>query len=260
MAQRSAPPGSLPRVSMTFADWRAGYKVALGVIGVGILMVVWSPFVGGALYGLVTPFIELLGAPGDREFLPRGESGTGAELLVLLGAWNFVAGVSMFCVVIVLDLLELGGSPALTRRVRPPGKAALGAAAAGAALFGPAVLLDFLLSELFVDHEQDIAWVLGALALVWRSGLLLLVCSLVLIALRGNVLRSRLLRWTEAVGWGKAGRGWINTLALALIAGSLINAVVWFLPFDDAARLFFGVGVTILLAGIVPHVRAGGRP
>ena len=261
MAQRGAPRTSSTRVDMTFADWRVGFKVALGVMGAGAAMLVLSPFLGPVGYELfITPLIELLGAPDDREFLPRGDSGSGAELLVLLAACNLVAGVSMFCALLMVELLGLGGTPVLTRRMRPRGKAALGLAATGAAVFVPATALRVLLSAVFVDHESEIAWALDTVVGSWRAGGLLLVCSLIPLALSGNLRRGLLLRWTGSVGWGKAGHGWINDLAVALVLGSLFHAVFWFLPFSGAAALFLLVGAAILVAGIVPHARASVGP
>ena len=76
----------------------------------------------------------------------------------------------------------------------------------------------------------------------------------------GNRRHGRLLRWTEVAGWGSVHRGWVNRLALALIAGGQVGATPFISPFGDVAGAFFIVGLTLLVLGIVPHLRVAGRP
>ena len=127
MSYRNVPQTSLPRIRTTLADWGVAYKVALGVVAAGVFLIVLSPMVGGILHTqAITPLIELLGAPGDRQFLPSGEPRTSIELLAVLGSCNIVVGISMFCVRLVLELLGLAGAPTATRRMKAAGKACAG--------------------------------------------------------------------------------------------------------------------------------------
>ncbi len=251
---------SLPRVRTTFADWGVGYKVALGVVAVGVFLVVWSPFVGGVFYDHgITPLLELLGAPDDRQALPADEPETGAEFLAVLGGFNVVVGVSIFCVRLVIELLGLAGVPVLTRRVRPPGKLALGTAAAGAVVFAAGTFPGILISLLFIDYESAELGVTSTLDAISRVGTLLLVCSPITLVLRGPGVRGALLAWADKIGWAKLGCGWINRLSVALVGAGIIGAVP-FLPFNDVATVFVRTGLTILALGIVPQLLAGGRP
>ncbi len=246
---------------MTFANWSVSYKVALGVMLVGVLMMVSSPFTGEPFYGAVTPFIELLGAPEGREFLPAQRPETGAELLALLGGCNFAVGVCMFCVFLVLEVLELASPPVLTRRMRTRGKLALGAAAAGLVVFAAGALPRVLLSLLFVDYEPGLPGIIGALDVISQAGGLLMVCAAITLLVGGSRRHGLLLRWTEVVGWGRVRRGWINKLGLALIAGGFISSMFRFImPFDDVANGFANVGLIVLVLGIVPQLLAVGRP
>ena len=59
---------------------------------------------------------------------------------------------------------------------------------------------------------------------------------------------------------GQDALGWVNKLALALVAGGLVSMVPFFgtpcMPFDDVADIFASTGVTLLVLGIVPQVLA----
>ena len=260
MSYPNVPQTSLPRVRRTFADWGVAYKVALGVVTVGVFVVVWSPFVGSLLYDQgVTPLIELLGAPEGRQALPAHEPETGTELLAVLGGYNVVVGICMFCARLVLELLGLAGEPILTGRMRPPGKLALGTAAAGVVVFAAGAFPGLLISLFFIDHESAVLGITATLDAISQAGSLLLVCSLITLVLRGRGIRGALLGWADVVGWAKLRCGWINRLSMALVVAGMIGAVP-FLPFDSVATIFASTGVTVLALGIVPQFRAGGRP
>ncbi len=261
MSQPNPPPAGSPRAGMSLADWRVSHRVALGVIIAGLLMMVASPFVGDPFYDqIVTPIIELLGAPEGRAFLHPQDPETGAELLALLGGAHFAVGVCMFCVLLVLELLGLTGAPALTGAMRPRGKLALGAAAAGLAVFAAGQFPKIMLSLLFADHEPGVPGINGAFDVIAQAGGLLIGCAVITLFLGGDRRHGRLLGWTEAVGWGKVRRGWINTLALALIAGGLIGMLRFIMPFDDVAGAFFTIGLIVLALGVVPQALAIWRP
>ena len=262
MSQPNLQPSVLLRRARPIvAGWFASYWVALAVMLVGLSMVVWSPFVGGPFYDrVVTPFIELLGAPEGREFLPAGHQTAGSDLLLILGGCNLTVGLCMFCVVIVLELLGLSGASALTRAMSPRGKLALGTVAAGLVVFAAGVLPWILLSVLFVDHEYAVAGTIGALEVIAQAGGLLMLCAGITLFPAGRRRHGALLHWTDIAGWGKVRRGWANRLALALIAGGAISTVLFFLPFSDVAGAFVTIGLTVLALGIVPHLLAVGRP
>ncbi len=239
-------------------NWDVAYKVALGVMAVGVILIVLGPMVGGILHTqAITPLVELLGAPGDRQFLPSDEPRTSIELLAVLGGCNLVVGISIFCVRLVLELLGLAGAPILTRRMRPPGKLALGTAAAGLVVFAAGAFPRILVSLLFVDHESEVQGISSALDEVAKIGVLLLVVSLTTLLLQGRGIRGTLFGWADRVGWGKPGYGWINWLSLASVVVGIIGS---FLFLGDVASVFSGTGVIILVMGIVPHLLAGGSP
>ena len=245
----------------TFADWGLAYKVALGDIAFGVFMIVWSPFVGGVFYRGLTQLFPLLGVPEDRLILPASEPQTGTELLAVLGAYILATGICIFCVRLVLELLGLAGEPALTRRMRPPGKLALGTAAAGVVVIAAALLPDSLLTLFFLDYDPGDLSILEAIS---QAGGLLLVCALITLLLRGDGIRDALLGWADMVGWAKLRCGWINRLAVALVVGGTISMIPFFwkpwMPFDDVAGIFASTGVTVIVLGIVPQLLAGGRP
>ena len=254
----NVPQTSLPRIRTTLADWDVAYKVALGVMAVGVILIVLSPMVGGILHTqAITPLIDLLGAPGDRQFLPSDEPRTSTELLAVLGGCNLVVGISMFCVRLVLELLGLAGAPIVTRRMRPPGKLALGTAAAGLVVFAAGAFPRILVSLLFVDHESEVQGITSALDEVAKIGVLLLVCSLTTLLLRGRGIRGTLFGWADRVGWAKSGYGWINWVSLASVVVGIIGS---FLFLGDVASVFSGTGVIVLVTGIVPHLLAGRGP
>ncbi len=234
------------------------YKVAMGVMVVGVILIVLSPMVGGILHTqAITPLIELLGAPGDRQFLPSDEPRTSAELLAVLGGCNLVVGISMFGVRLVLELPGLAGAPIVTRRMRPPGKLALCTAAAGLVVFAAGAFPRILVSLLLVDHESEVQGITSALGEVAKIGVLLLVCSLTTLLLRGRGIRGVLFGWADRVGWAKPGYGWINWLSLAFVVVGIIGS---FLFLGDVAGVFSGTGAVVLVTGIVPHLLAGGGP
>ena len=257
MSYTNVPQTSSPRIRITLADWGVAYKVALGVMAIGVFLIVLSPMVGGILHTLaITPLLELLGAPEDRELLPTDEPRTSIELLAILGTCNIVVGISIFCVRLVLELLGLAGAPTVTRRMRPPGKLALGTAAAGLVVLAIGGFTRILVSLLFIDHETEVQWITSSLDEIAKAGVLLLGCSLITLFLRGGWIPGSLLGWADMVGWGKLGYGWINRLSVA----SVVVGIGSFLFLGDVASVFFGVGFMALVIGIVSHLRVGGGP
>ena len=235
--------------------WAVAYKVALGVIAVGVLMIVLSPFVGGLLYTqAIHPLIELfLGAPKEPGVVISSEPETGTELLALLGAGNLIAGICMFFARLTLELMRLAGEPSMTRRMTRQGKLTLGTAAPGIVALAVGASSKVLVSVLFEGYESEfIVGIMQALDAIWHTGLLLLVCSLITLFLRGR----RLFGWADAVGWAKLRCGWLNRLSVALFVTGVIGAI----PFDDVAGIFAITGVAVLALGILPQLLASGRP
>ncbi len=260
MTNPNVPQTSLPRVRTTFADWGLAYKVALGDVAFGVLVLVLSPFVGGVFYTLaIEPLISRVDVPEGW----RADPQSGTTLLALLGFYLLAAGICIFGVRLVLELLGLAGAPALTRRMRPRGKLALGAAAAGTVVYAAGTLPAILLDELFTHGEFPVPWIASALDATSQAGGLLVLCALITLFLGGG-RRGALLRWTDAVGWGKMRWGWINKLALALIAGGLVSMFPFFwtpwMPFDDVSDIFASTGVILLVLGIVPQFLASRGP
>ncbi len=87
------------------------------------------------------------------------------------------------------------------------------------------------------------------------AGSVILLGGLAILILGAPNRRRVLLGWTDRVGWGKVGHGWINKLGLGLIVLGLVGAT---LGFEDP--IFAAAGIGILVVGIVPHILAGGRP
>ena len=256
MASTNLPPGAAPRRPTSFAYWGATYKIALGVMGVGLFLVVWSPFVGNTFYNMVvTPLLDLLGAPADREFLPPRLPEAGAILMAMVGGCNIAVGVVIFCARLTLELLGLAGEPMVTRYMRPHAKLFFGTAAAAVVIIIVSRMPIIYFDLLFEGFEFPMPGFYRLLDLAWQTGRLLLVCSLP--AAYFGWRNVPLLRWADRALWGKMGWGWLNRLALALIACGLVGAIFAFmLPFDDVAGMFATVGMTALILGIVPQIVA----
>ena len=232
--------------------WGVAYKVALGVVAVGVLTIVLGLFVGGLLYTLViTPLVELMGAPADRDAFAPSQTENGALLLALIGAGNIVVGFCMFFVRLTLDLVGLTNQPSLTRRMTPERKLALGTASPGVVALLAGGSSRMFLAALFEDHQSEVAWIMPALDAVWHVGLLLLLCAFMTRFFQG--------RWADAVGWAKLRWGWLNRLSAALFVTGIIGAIPLF-PFADVAGAFTLVGLAVLAMGIFPQILAGGKP
>ena len=251
MASANRPAGPT-----SFAYWGVAYKVALGVMAVGLFLVVWSPFVGSVFYQqVVTPLLDLLGAPADREFLHPLEPQEGELLMALIGGYNIAAGVVIFCVRLALELLGLAGEPVLTRHMRPRDKLFFGTGAAAVAIIIVSRASIIYLELLLENFRSFMPGFYRLLDLAWQTGLLLMVCSI--FAALSRTAGVPMLQWTDGALWGKMRWGWINRLALALIAGGLTGLIFGFmLPFDDVAGMFAALGVTALALGIAPQIVA----
>ena len=255
MSSPNAPQTAQPRVTVTFADWGATYKIALGVIGVGVSIVVFAPFVGGVLMQAASPLLEgLAGAPPDRLLFAANDSQAGIDFLVLLGVSNLIVGICLFAVRLVLELLGLAGEPMLTRRIRPRGKLVLGAAAAAMLVLIASASLETVIGESSVDIDADMSGMLRALDITGQIGALLMASSIITLFWWG-----RLFRWADAIGWGRPRWGWINRLSVAMIAAALLAGIPG-IPFDDAAYAFGVAGATILILGVIPQIFARRRP
>ncbi len=255
MSSPNAPQTAQPRVTVTFADWGATYKIALGVIFVGVSIIVFAPFVGGALMQAASPLLEdVAGAPPDRVVFAASDSQTGVDVLVLLGVANLIVGICLFAVRLVLELLGLAGEPMLTRRIRPRGKLALGGAAVAALVLIVSASLETVIRESSVDIDADMSDILRALGIAGQVGALFMASSIITLFWWG-----RLFRWADAIGWGRPRWGWINRLSAAMILAALLAGLP-FIPFDDAAYPFGVTGAAVLVLGIIPQIFARGRP
>ena len=250
MSYQSVPQSGSP-------GWGVAYKVSLGVIAVGVLMIVLSVFVGSLLYTQVmTPLVELMGAPEDRLAFAPSETQNGSVFLALLGAGNFIVGICMFFARLTLELMRLAGEPSMTRGMTRHGKLTLGTASPGVVALAAGASSRVFVSVLFEDYESEvIVGVIQALDAIWHTGLLLMVCSLITVFLRGR----RLFGWADTVGWAKLRWGWLNRLSVALFVTGVIGAIP-LLPFGDVAGIFAITGVAVLALGILPQFLAGARP
>ena len=259
MSYPNVPRTGLLRVGRaTFAEWGVAYKVALGVAAVGIFIMVWHQLAGGFIYTrALAPLIEILVSPAEGTLSTEPE--VGANILLMVGVSNLVAGVCMFCVRLILELLGLAGAPALTRRMRPNGKLAVGTAAAGLTVLVPGIILSGIISELFTDYESTfLEGALRALDVMSQAGGLVLLCAAITLFIPGRGRLRSLLGWTRTIGWAVINWGWINKFAVALIVAGIVMR--WsFMPFDDVADPFAFIGVTLLVLGIIPQL-TGRRP
>ena len=96
-----------------------------------------------------------------------------------------------------------------------------------------------------------------ALEIVGYAGGVILLGGLAILILGRPGPRRMLLGWTDRVGWGKMGCGWINKLGTGLIALALAGGI---LGFEDSTTIVAAAGIGILLVGIIPHFLTGGRP
>lgn len=249
----------------TFADWGVAYKVAVCDVALGILAVVLSPVFGGAFYRVFTALLDALGAPENRSLFDVRVTGAGTELLLLFGSYLIAVGVCIFCVRFVLELLGLAGQTNLTRRMMPPGKLVWGTVAAAVVVLAASILPNILISLFFDGYESAaLAGVESGLGAISQAGRLLVMCAVITLFFAPGHRFSYLFRWTGVAGWGKIRWGWINKLALAMIAGGIISLAPFFgspwMPFDDVASIFLNAGIIVLVLGIVPQFFSRGRP
>ncbi len=250
MFHSNVPQTSSNRMHTTSAGWGVIYKVALIVIAVGVLAIVFSPFVGGLLHTLaIMPLMELWGVTGYRD-----EPETGVEFLALLGSCYLVVGICMFLIRLVVDLLGLAGGPVLTRWMTPRSKLALGTAAAGAVIFATGMFPMTLISLLFVDYESAVIGITSSLRAILLAGVLLIACSVITLFLHGAPFN-----WADMVGWAKLQCGWINRLSVAFMVVGFIGMIPFF-PFGDVAGAFALMGTAIFVLGILPQLMADGNP
>ena len=232
------------------------YKVGLGVMVVGIVIAASSLFLGGVIFSAISALLTLLGAPEDREFLPTDEPEAGGHLLQFFGVIIFVVGICIVGIRIVVELLGLAGKPEFTARLGRADRLGLGVATIGIVVGASVAITQLILYQIFL-YEYGPGTAMFALAIVMYAGGLILLAGLAVLVLGRPGPRRVLLGWTDRVGWGKMGCGWINKLGLGLIALALLGGT---LGFEDQTTLVAAAGIAILVVGIVPHILAGGRP
>ena len=237
---------------------RAGlaYKIGLGVIVAGIVIAASSWLLGGVTFSAISALLTLMGAPEDRGFMPTSEPEAGGHLLQFFGAIILVCGICIVGIRLVVELLGLGGKPDLTARLGWADKLGLGVAATGVLVGVSSAITQVLLYEVFL-YEYGPGTAMFALAIVGYAGGVILLVGLVVLILRRPGPRRVLLGWTDRVGWGKMGCGWINRLGLGLIALAMVGGI---LGFEDPTTVVAAAGIAILVVGIVPHILSGRRP
>ena len=98
---------------------------------------------------------------------------------------------------------------------------------------------------------------MSALGTAVSVGAVSLFGGLAVLILGGPNRRRVLLGWTDRMGWGRLGCGWINKLGLGLIALALAGGT---LGYENPTTIIAAAGIGILIVGIIPHILAGGRP
>ena len=195
--------------------------------------------------------MTLLGAPESRQLLPSHEPEAGGQFLQFFGVILVVCGVCIVSVRLIVELLGLAGEPALTAKLK--GSEKLGS---GAAAIGFLAIVSTGLSQVIL-YEYGIGAAMTTLETAGYAGGVVLLGGLAVLILGGPNLHRVLLGWTDRVGWGKLGCGWVNKLGLGLIVLALAGAT---LGFEDPSTIIAAAGIGILLVGFVPHILAGGRP
>ena len=232
------------------------YKVGLGVIVVGVVMFASSWLLGGAVFAAVMELLTLLGAPEKREFLPPDEPEAGGQIIQHFGGAIFACGVCIVSIRLVVELLGLAGKPELTAKLGPTAKLGLGAAGIGILAIASTGLSQNVLYEIF-RYEYGRGAAMSTLETAGSAGVVILLGGLAVLILGRPGGHRVLLGWTDRVGWGKMGYGWINKLGLGLIVLALVGGI---LGFEDPTTIIAAAGIGILVVGIVPHILAGGRP
>ena len=232
------------------------YKVGLGVIMVGIVIAASSWLLGGVSLSAISALLSLLGAPEDRALLPPHDPEAGRQLLQLFGVILFVCGGCMVSLRLAVELFGLVDKSGLTSRLTGVEKLGLGATAIGLLAGVSSGLIQILLYAIFT-YEYGTGAAMSTLETMGYAGGAILLGGLALLIPGAPNRRRMLLGWTDRVGWGKLGYGWINRLGLGLIVLALVGAI---LGFEDPATIVAAAGIGILIVGIVPHILAGRQP
>ena len=226
------------------------YKVGLDVIVVAVVIFASSWFLGGVVFAAAMELLEFLGAPENREFLHRREPEAGGQILQHFGGVLFACGVCIVSFRLVVELLGLAGKPELTAKL------GLGAAGIGTLVIVSTGLSQNVLYEIF-RYEYGRGAAMSTLETAGSAGVVFLFGGLAVFILGRPGGHRVLLGWTDRVGWGKMGYGWINKLGIGLIVLALVGGI---LGFENPTTIIAAAGIGILLVGIVPHILAGGRP
>ena len=244
--------------SVTTSVKRSGlaYKVGLGVILTGVVMFASSWLFGGVVFAAVMDLLTRLGAPEDRQFLSPEQPEAGRQILQLHGGALIASGSLIIGFRLVVELLGLTGNSGLTSKLKEVEKLGLGAAAAGFLVSVSSGLTQSLLYEILL-YEYGTGLAMSTLEVTGATGAVVLLGGLAIFILGAPNRYRALLGWTDREGWGKLGCGWINQLGLGIIVLAL---VVGTLGFENPSAIIAAAGIGTLLAGIVPHFLARGRP
>ena len=232
------------------------YKVGLGVMVTGVVIAASSWLLGGVVFVALTSLLTLLGAPESRQIMPPHDPEAGGQILQFFGVILVVCGVCIVSVRLIVELLGLAGEPALTYRLKGSEKLGSGLAATGFLVGVSSGLSQVLLYEIFL-YEYGTGAAMSTLEAVGYAGGVILLGGLAVLILGARNRHRALLGWTDRVGWGKLGCGWVNKLGLGLIVLALVGAT---LGVEDPTTIVAVAGIGILLTGVIPHILAGGRP
>ena len=230
------------------------YKIGLGVVAIGIVMFASSWLLGGVLFAAIMAVLDLLGAPENRQFLPPNEPEAGGQILQLHGGALIACGTCIVGLRLLAELIGLAGSSTFISRLNGADRLGLGLAAIGWIVAVSTGLSQLILYEIFL-YEYGTGAAMSALETAGSLGGIVFLGALAVLILGRPNLRGMLLGWTDRVGWGKLGHGWVNKLALGLIVLGLVGGI---LGFEDPFTIVAAAGIAILLVGIVPHILAGG--
>ena len=220
------------------------------MVAAGAIILMTSGLLGGVVFASLMKLLALIGAPEDRDFLPPDYPEAGPQILVHLGTLVIMCGVWIFSLRLVIELLGLAPKPALTGRLSPRGKQGLGVAAAGLLVILSAAVPGEIIYETSRSGEYP-----SVLTTIGTVGGLMVLCAVVILI---PGLLEGVVGWTDRVGWGKLGCGWINKLGLGLIALAILIGLIFGL--GDPITIIAAAGIGIILVGIIPHLLVDGRP
>ena len=232
---------------------RLVYKLGLGIIVAGLIIVLSAGALGGMFYEGLMQLLTLAGAPAERDFLPPSQPENGELILQMLGSLVLLCGACIISARLLLGLLgylaagllQLVGKPNMAAKLgwaAAPGwfgnlvwiaKLGLAAAAIGFLVFVFTAVPELLLYEIFL-YEYGTPGVMATLGTLYKVGLGMFWTGLALLIL-GKPIQALLSYWLNALGLGLTLIGAIGALLglgtpfiiAGVIGGAMLVVGAW---------------------------------